>query len=144
MSDIAIKPFPENHKKEYTVEVPGSKSITNRALLLAALEAEIILRQIIGAAVGAPPHAVILLGRSLGHSLRSSLINSLGRGIRRILAVGAHILAVTLTQDEEENGIEENQPHSKAGGFAEGLGQLQAGQHLHHDQTDGAAAAEER
>jgi len=37
MSDIAIKPFPENHKKEYIVEVPGSKSITNRALLLAAL-----------------------------------------------------------------------------------------------------------
>ena len=37
MSDIAIKPFSENLKKEYTVEVPGSKSITNRALLLAAL-----------------------------------------------------------------------------------------------------------
>ena len=37
MSDIAIKPFHKNHKKEYTVEVPGSKSITNRALLLAAL-----------------------------------------------------------------------------------------------------------
>ena len=37
MSDIAIRPFPETHKKEYTVEVPGSKSITNRALLLAAL-----------------------------------------------------------------------------------------------------------
>ena len=37
MSDIAIRPFPEHHKKEYTVEVPGSKSITNRALLLAAL-----------------------------------------------------------------------------------------------------------
>ena len=37
MSDIAIKPFPRNHKAEYTVEVPGSKSITNRALLLAAL-----------------------------------------------------------------------------------------------------------
>lgn len=37
MSDIAIKPFSEHSKKEYTVEVPGSKSITNRALLLAAL-----------------------------------------------------------------------------------------------------------
>jgi len=37
MSDIAIKPFPKNQQKEYTVEVPGSKSITNRALLLAAL-----------------------------------------------------------------------------------------------------------
>ncbi|MBP3578070.1 MAG: 3-phosphoshikimate 1-carboxyvinyltransferase [Lachnospiraceae bacterium] len=37
MSDIAIRPFPETHKKKYTVEVPGSKSITNRALLLAAL-----------------------------------------------------------------------------------------------------------
>ena len=37
MSDIAIRPFPEQHKKEYSVEVPGSKSITNRALLLAAL-----------------------------------------------------------------------------------------------------------
>lgn len=37
MSDIAIRPFPECSKKEYTVEVPGSKSITNRALLLAAL-----------------------------------------------------------------------------------------------------------
>ena len=37
MSDIAIRPFPANHKKEYCVEVPGSKSITNRALLLAAL-----------------------------------------------------------------------------------------------------------
>jgi len=37
MSDIAIKPFPNNHKNEYVVEVPGSKSITNRALLLAAL-----------------------------------------------------------------------------------------------------------
>ena len=37
MSDIVIKPFPVNHKKEYTIEVPGSKSITNRALLLAAL-----------------------------------------------------------------------------------------------------------
>ena len=37
MSDIAIRPFPANHKKEYSVEVPGSKSITNRALLLAAL-----------------------------------------------------------------------------------------------------------
>ncbi len=36
MTDIAIKPF-YNTKKEYTVEVPGSKSITNRALLLAAL-----------------------------------------------------------------------------------------------------------
>lgn len=37
MADIAIRPFPVTHKKEYTVEVPGSKSITNRALLLAAL-----------------------------------------------------------------------------------------------------------
>lgn len=37
MSDIAIRPFYETKKKEYTVEVPGSKSITNRALLLAAL-----------------------------------------------------------------------------------------------------------
>ncbi len=37
MPDIVIRPFPENHKKEYCVEVPGSKSITNRALLLAAL-----------------------------------------------------------------------------------------------------------
>ena len=37
MSDIAIRPFPAKHKKEYSVEVPGSKSITNRALLLAAL-----------------------------------------------------------------------------------------------------------
>jgi len=37
MSDIAIRPFPANHKQEYLVEVPGSKSITNRALLLAAL-----------------------------------------------------------------------------------------------------------
>ena len=37
MSDIAIRPFPATHKKEYSVEVPGSKSITNRALLLAAL-----------------------------------------------------------------------------------------------------------
>ncbi len=37
MPDIAIRPFPANHKKEYSVEVPGSKSITNRALLLAAL-----------------------------------------------------------------------------------------------------------
>ena len=37
MSDIAIRPFPANYKKEYCVEVPGSKSITNRALLLAAL-----------------------------------------------------------------------------------------------------------
>ena len=37
MSDIAIKPFPNNHKNEYIVEVPGSKSITNLALLLAAL-----------------------------------------------------------------------------------------------------------
>ncbi len=37
MSDITIRPFPKNHKKEYSVEVPGSKSITNRALLLAAL-----------------------------------------------------------------------------------------------------------
>ena len=37
MSDIEIRPFPTNHKKEYLVEVPGSKSITNRALLLAAL-----------------------------------------------------------------------------------------------------------
>ena len=37
MSDIAIKPYLASNKKEYTVEVPGSKSITNRALLLAAL-----------------------------------------------------------------------------------------------------------
>ena len=37
MSDIKIKPFSSEHKKEYIVEVPGSKSITNRALLLAAL-----------------------------------------------------------------------------------------------------------
>ena len=37
MSDIAITPFTANKKNEYTVEVPGSKSITNRALLLAAL-----------------------------------------------------------------------------------------------------------
>ena len=37
MSDIAIKLFPQKHNKEYSVEVPGSKSITNRALLLAAL-----------------------------------------------------------------------------------------------------------
>ena len=37
MSDIAIRPFPEHHKNEYIIEVPGSKSITNRALLLAAL-----------------------------------------------------------------------------------------------------------
>jgi len=37
MSDITIRLFPKNHKKEYSVEVPGSKSITNRALLLAAL-----------------------------------------------------------------------------------------------------------
>jgi len=37
MSDIAITPFLANKNKEYTVEVPGSKSITNRALLLAAL-----------------------------------------------------------------------------------------------------------
>lgn len=37
MSDIAIRPFPATQKKEYSVEVPGSKSITNRALLLAAL-----------------------------------------------------------------------------------------------------------
>ena len=37
MADVRIKPFPTEHKKEYTVEVPGSKSITNRALLLAAL-----------------------------------------------------------------------------------------------------------
>ena len=37
MSDITIRPFPKNQKKEYSVEVPGSKSITNRALLLAAL-----------------------------------------------------------------------------------------------------------
>ncbi len=36
MSDITIKPFASN-KKEYFIEVPGSKSITNRALLLAAL-----------------------------------------------------------------------------------------------------------
>jgi len=37
MSDIAIKKFPQKHNNEYSVEVPGSKSITNRALLLAAL-----------------------------------------------------------------------------------------------------------
>jgi len=37
MSDIKIKPFTSEHKKEYNIEVPGSKSITNRALLLAAL-----------------------------------------------------------------------------------------------------------
>ena len=37
MSDIAIRPFPADYKREYHVEVPGSKSITNRALLLAAL-----------------------------------------------------------------------------------------------------------
>ena len=37
MPDLAIKPFLTNTKTEYTVEVPGSKSITNRALLLAAL-----------------------------------------------------------------------------------------------------------
>ena len=37
MSDIRIQPFTSEHKKEYFVEVPGSKSITNRALLLAAL-----------------------------------------------------------------------------------------------------------
>ena len=37
MPDIAVRPFPEHHKTEYSVEVPGSKSITNRALLLAAL-----------------------------------------------------------------------------------------------------------
>lgn len=37
MSNLAITPFLVNEKKEYTVEVPGSKSITNRAFLLAAL-----------------------------------------------------------------------------------------------------------
>jgi len=37
MSDIQIQPFTSEHKKEYFVEVPGSKSITNRALLPAAL-----------------------------------------------------------------------------------------------------------
>ncbi len=37
MSDIAIKPYINSTKKEYSIEVPGSKSITNRALLLAAL-----------------------------------------------------------------------------------------------------------
>ena len=37
MSNITITPFSTTEKKEYTVEVPGSKSITNRALLLAAL-----------------------------------------------------------------------------------------------------------
>jgi len=37
MSDIAIKTFLEHPNKEYSIEVPGSKSITNRALLLAAL-----------------------------------------------------------------------------------------------------------
>ncbi len=37
MPDILIQPVPLGQKKEYIVEVPGSKSITNRALLLAAL-----------------------------------------------------------------------------------------------------------
>ena len=37
MSDIKIKQFPKEHKEQYIIEVPGSKSITNRALLLAAL-----------------------------------------------------------------------------------------------------------
>jgi len=37
MPDIRIHPIETNLKKEYIVEVPGSKSITNRALLLAAL-----------------------------------------------------------------------------------------------------------
>lgn len=37
MPDISIQPIPLGQKKEYIVEVPGSKSITNRALLLAAL-----------------------------------------------------------------------------------------------------------
>lgn len=37
MSDITIRPVTDIIKKEYYVEVPGSKSITNRALLLAAL-----------------------------------------------------------------------------------------------------------
>ena len=36
MPDITIQPFQKTNK-EYYVEVPGSKSITNRALLLAAL-----------------------------------------------------------------------------------------------------------
>lgn len=36
MPDKRIQPF-QSEKKEYYVEVPGSKSITNRALLLAAL-----------------------------------------------------------------------------------------------------------
>lgn len=36
MPDIKVQPF-QSTKKEYMVEVPGSKSITNRALLLAAL-----------------------------------------------------------------------------------------------------------
>jgi len=37
MSDITIKLFSNPVKKDYCIEVPGSKSITNRALLLAAL-----------------------------------------------------------------------------------------------------------
>ncbi len=37
MADIAIQPILEHTKKDYLIEVPGSKSITNRALLLAAL-----------------------------------------------------------------------------------------------------------
>lgn len=37
MTDIAIKPFRRSQTDSFLVEVPGSKSITNRALLLAAL-----------------------------------------------------------------------------------------------------------
>lgn len=37
MTDIAIKPFSHGQTGRFLVEVPGSKSITNRALLLAAL-----------------------------------------------------------------------------------------------------------
>ncbi len=37
MTDIAIRPFHRKQKNSFLAEVPGSKSITNRALLLAAL-----------------------------------------------------------------------------------------------------------
>lgn len=37
MTDIAIRPFCRKQKNSFLAEVPGSKSITNRALLLAAL-----------------------------------------------------------------------------------------------------------
>lgn len=37
MTDIAIRPFCHKQTEHFFVEVPGSKSITNRALLLAAL-----------------------------------------------------------------------------------------------------------